>query len=440
MAHRENKKSARIAGLILLFAVPALCFLFVKALRWPAAILAALAGAVLGFMKAVSMDENDGTPGSLVYRLTIFLIRLWQAAKPRPAVHEEKLSEADVPYVMLSNHESFFDFYYLLRLSHPKNPTFLVSEYYCTRPVLRTFARHMGILSKKPFKPELAVPLRISRMLKKGYPVIIFPEGRLSTDGRSNPIVEEGAAFYKRLGVDLVLVKLRGSYYAYPKWRGKRYRSAVSVTVTEVIKKETLCGMSDGELNRKIAETLYGDASRELLCDYPQRDKARNLGNLLYRCADCGALYTTMGRGNELACTVCGSRHTLDRHYNFTDAPYSIQGWYDRIRDMERAELDRLCLEAPVGTLIHGRDGVKDRWETGVCTLTPEAFSYRSEQIAFSVPTEQIPAMAYSCATEFEIYYEGTLYFFYPVEHPRQTVRWALLVDLLTERRREGQN
>ena len=31
------------------------------------------------------------------------------------------------------------------------------------------------------------------------------------------------------------------------------------------------------------------------------------------------------------------------------------------------------------------------------------------------------------------------IYFFYPVEHPRQTVRWALLVDLLTERRRERQ-
>jgi 1-acyl-sn-glycerol-3-phosphate acyltransferase len=354
-------------------------------------------------------------------------------------IREEKLAAAETPYLLLSNHESFFDFYYILQLSHPRNPSFLVSDYYCTRPVLRTLARHMGILSKKPFAPELAVPLRICRMLKKGYPVVIFPEGRLSPDGRSNPIVEEGAAFYKRLGVDLVLVKLRGSYYAYPKWRKKRYRSAVSVTVEEVLKKETLRGMSDEELNRKIAETLYCDASKELLCDYPQRDKARNLGDLLYRCADCGALYATAGRGNELACAACGRRHTLDRHYHFTDAPYSIQGWYDRIRDMERAELDRLSLETAVRTLIHGRDGGKNRRENGVCTLTPDTFSYRSEHIAFSIPMEQIPAMAFSCAAEFDIYYEGTLYFFYPLEHPRQTVRWALLTDLLTERRREEQ-
>lgn len=441
MAHRKEENAARrfrrIAAVVLLAAVLAFCVIFVKALRLPVLILAALAGAAYGYMKAISHDQNDGTPDSPVFGLVTLLIRLWQAGKPRPVLYEEKLTEAEAPYVLLSNHESFFDFFYMLQLSHPKHPCFLISEYYYTRPILRTFARHMGMLPKKIFSPELAVSLRIMRMLKKGYPVIIFPEGRLSPDGRSNPIVEEGAAFYKRLNADLVLVKLRGAYFACPKWRGKRYRSPVTVTVEEVIKKDALRTMSDEDLNRKIADTLYGDASKELLCDYPQRDKARNLGNLLYRCADCGALYTMVGRGNDLLCTACGRRHTLNNQYQFTDAPYSIPGWYGRMRDMERAELESLTLETPVRTLIHGRDGGKNRRETGVCTLTPEALSYRSEQIAFSIPTEQIPGLAFSCGTEFELYYEGELYFFYPLEHPQQTARWALLVDLLAEQRRD---
>lgn len=395
-----------------------------------------LPAAILGRSR---FRKGDETPDSPVYDLIFFLVRLWHGRRPRPLIREEKLREAEAPYVLLANHESFFDFYYLHQLSHPKKPSFLVNEYYCTRPVLKTMAKHAGILSKKLFTPEISSPIRIMRMLKKGYPVVIFPEGRLSPDGRSNPIVEEGAAFFKRLHVDLVLVRLRGAYFAHPKWRKRRYRTPISVTVEEVLKKETLRGMSDEELNRKIAETLYGDASQELLCEYPQHDKALGLGNLLYRCADCGALYSVRGHGNELVCAACGRRHGLDTHYRFPEPPYSIPGWYDRIREMERSELDKLFLETPVRTLIHGANGGRSRRERGVCSLNPEEFRYQSERTTFVIPTEKLPALAYSCGEEFELYHEGELYYFYPERQPQQTARWGLAVDLLSERHRTRQ-
>ena len=193
--------------------------------------------------------------------------------------------------------------------------------------------------------------------------------------------------------------------------------------------------MSGAELDRKIAATLYNDASRDELCLYPQRNKAAGLENLLYRCADCGALYTLESRGDSLVCGACGSGHSLDAHYHFTDAPFSIPGWYDRIRDMERQALDDLSLHTPVQTLIHGANGGKNRREAGECSLTPETFCYRSEQTAFSIPTEKLPALAFSCGEEFELYHEGELYYFYPTQQRQQVARWALAVDLLTERR-----
>ena len=397
---------------------------------------ALLFAAIYLFMERVLFRDCDGTPDSPMYGLIFFLVRLWHGRRPWPVIEEEKLREAEAPYVLLSNHESFFDFYYIHQLSHPRNPSYLVNEYYCTRPVLKTMARRAGILSKKLFTPELSSPIRIMRTLKRGYPVVIFPEGRLSPDGRSNPIVEEGAAFYKRLNADLVLVRLRGAYFADPKWRKRRYRTAVSVTVEEVLKKETLRGMSDEALNRKIAEALYGDASEELLCEYPQPDKACGLGDLLYRCVDCGALYTVRGQGNELVCTACGGRRRLDHRYRFSAEPYTIPGWYARIRDAERASLDSVSLETPVRTLIHGADGGKTRRESGVCRLDAEAFRYCSAQTSFVIPTEKLPALAFSCGQEFELYHEGELYYFYPARQPQQAARWALIVDLLAERRR----
>ena len=397
---------------------------------------ALLFAAIYLFMERVLFRDCDGTPDSPMYGLIFFLVRLWHGRRPWPVIEEEKLREAEAPYVLLSNHESFFDFYYIHQLSHPRNPSYLVNEYYCTRPVLKTMARRAGILSKKLFTPELSSPIRIMRTLKRGYPVVIFPEGRLSPDGRSNPIAEEGAAFYKRLNADLVLVRLRGAYFADPKWRKRRYRTAVSVTVEEVLKKETLRGMSDEALNRKIAEALYGDASEELLCEYPQPDKACGLGDLLYRCVDCGALYTVRGQGNELVCTACGGRRRLDHRYRFSAEPYTIPGWYARIRDAERASLDSVSLETPVRPLIHGADGGKTRRESGVCRLDAEAFRYCSAQTSFVIPTEKLPALAFSCGQEFELYHEGELYYFYPARQPQQAARWALIVDLLAERRR----
>ncbi|MBR0040369.1 MAG: 1-acyl-sn-glycerol-3-phosphate acyltransferase [Oscillospiraceae bacterium] len=397
-----------------------------------------LAAALFSLAARFIFRKNDGTPDSPVYALIFFLVRLWHGRRPRPEIRDERLGEAEPPYILLANHESFFDFYYIHQMAHPRNPTFLVNEFYTTRPVLKTLSRRAGILSKKLFTTELSSPVRIMRTLKDGHSVVIFPEGRLSPDGRSNPIVEEGGAFYKRMNADIVLVKINGAYFADPKWRKKRFRSSISVTVEDVIKKETLASMPADELNEKIASTLWNDASENVICRYPQQDKAAGLETILYRCADCGALYTIMSEGNRLVCSACGTVHALDEQYRFTEAPFMIGAWYDRIREAEEKELDTLSLHCSVRTLIHGKDGGKNRKEKGECFLTPETFTYRSESGEFSIPTEKLPALAFSCATEFELYHDGELYYFYPETQPQQTARWGLAVDLLTERRRKN--
>ena len=387
------------------------------------------------FINKFILKEYDGTPDSPVYALVFAIVRLWHGRRPKPVIDDEKLKEAEVPYILLSNHESFFDFYYIYQMRHPRNPTFLVNEYYCTRPVLKSMAKKAGILSKKLFTPELSYPIRIKHTLKRGYPIVIFPEGRLSPDGRTNPIVEEGAAFYKRMGADLVLVKISGAYYTYPKWRRTRYRNSINVSVQEVINKDALNAMSDEELNAKIYETLYNDASENTEFVYKAKNKAEGLENLLYRCHSCGSLYTVESAGNDIRCTACGRKHTIDDSYRFTDEPFTIPAWYDAIKEMERKDLESVRLETAVRTVIHGAGGGPTRKETGVCRFDRDSFSYTSENVSFSIPAEKIPALAFSCGEEFELYYENEQYYFYPEEERRQVARWGLLADLFFEER-----
>jgi len=393
---------------------------------------------ILLFIRRFCFDGTEGTPDSLMYMLIFVIVRLWLGKKQRPVIDDRLLAGVEAPYIMLVNHESFEDFYYISQMAHPRNPTYLVNEYYTTRPVLKTMAKRGGILSKKLFTHDMVTGVRLMRMVRKGYPVVIFPEGRLSPDGRSNPIVESGARLFRKLNADLVLVRIDGAYYAHPKWRKKTFRSDIRVTVRRVLRAAELKEMTDAQIDEAIAAALWNDASGRTEAAYPQKDKAVGLETLLYRCADCGALYTTEGVGNALVCRACGARHELDDSYHFTDAPGSIPGYYDVLRRMEAAELDTLSLRAPVHTRIFGEDG-RTRREEGECTLDTESFCYRSASGGFAIPTERLPALAFSCGEEFELYHDGELHYFYPAEEPNQAARWALAVDLLAARRRDAQ-
>ena len=403
-----------------------------------AALAAALFVLIFVVIRRFCFRGAEETPDSMMYALIFLIVRLWQGQRCRVEAQEALLKEAEAPYIMLANHESFFDFYYLSQLSHPRNPSYLVNEFYCTRPVLRRMAKPGGILSKKLFTPDMGTAAGLLRMTRKGYPVVIFPEGRLSPDGRSNPIVEPGGALYQRLGVDLVLTRISGAYFANPKWRPRGYRCKVRAEVVRVVKGDELRAMDASEIDALIADTLRSDASAVCVDRYRQRDKAKGLHNLLYRCADCGALYTTRGEGNTLSCAACGARHTLDETYRFSDDAVSIPAYYDRIRALERAGLDGVALSAAVETKVFGASGRVVKRERGTCTLTPAGFAYRSETEDFTVPMDRLPALCFSCGQEFELYHDGLLHYFYPLAQRQQVARWGLLVDLFAEERRDN--
>ena len=80
------------------------------------------------------------------------------------------------------------------------------------------------------------------------------------------------------------------------------------------------------------------------------------------------------------------------------------------------------------------------RREHGICTLDANGFGYRGDRTSFSIPLRDLPALPFSCNAEFETYYNGDLYYFYPTENPRQVVRWALLVDRMKEMQHETQD
>lgn len=402
------------------------------------ALLAVLLFAILFlFLNKIYFKENDGTPDSVIYSAFFRFAHAVRRRRQRLHVDDTLLRDVKPPYIVLINHESFYDFYYVKQLLAAVNPAYVVNRHYISMPVIRTLAKKAGFIPKRLFRTDTVTPVKILRAIKGGYPVVIFPEGRLSLTGSAYPIVEKSASFYQKLGVDLVLAKISGAYFAKPKWRKRFYRSDISISVARVIPAAEAKAMTEAELNAQIESTLFYCESETHPNIYRQKDKAKGLENILYRCADCGALYSTLGKGNELRCSACGAKYLLDERYRFTNAPFTIDAYYDRIKALERETLPGFRLEANVMTVIYHDKGRYKTRGRGVCTLSEAGFTYRSARESFTIGFDALPALPFSCNEEFEVYHNDDLYYFYPDTDRRQVARWALLVDLMKEKRDE---
>lgn len=391
------------------------------------------------FLDRVYFKENDKTPDSVLYSFFFRVAELLRKRRQRLILDDSALKELTPPYVILANHCSFYDFYYVKKLLGARNPAYVINRHFMSAPILRDLGHKASFIPKRLFNVDFTTPMSIMRMIRKGYSVMIFPEGRLSITGRNYPLTEKTGSFYKKIGVDVAIVKIKGAFFANPKWRRRFYKSDISLGVERVITKDELAAMTAEEVDEAIISAISYDESLDSKPIWKQRDKAEGLENVLYRCIDCGALYTTRGEGNDFVCTACGKVHHIDESYRFTDEPYTIGEYYERMAGIEKKELEDpdFRLETDVTAVIYSEKGRFKRKLSGVCTLTKEGLTFASKEETFTIDGSLLPALPFSCNKEFEAYHDDKLYYFYPVETRRQVARWALFADLMEESRHE---
>ena len=125
----------------------------------------------------------------------------------------------------------------------------------------------------------------------------------------------------------------------------------------------------------------------------------------------------------------------MNERYVFDDGS-RISDLYGKITEDERKEAENVKISTNVRTKVFVKGKVKRRGK-GFCRNNKNEFRFTSDDEEFTIKTENIPALAFSCNDEFELYHGEELYYFYPCENKRQTARWALLADIFAEARDE---
>ena len=152
--------------------------------------------------------------------------------------------------------------------------------------------------------------LGVLRRLKKGFNVIVFPEGNRTFNGTTADIVESTAKLARISGAKLVTHRFRGGYLTCPRWGAPNYRRGLLTgEVVREFSPEELKAMKPAEIAGVIRTDIYENAyetQAEWKIPYKGKNLAKNIERVLCICPSCRRLGTLESHGNSVSCRSCG--------------------------------------------------------------------------------------------------------------------------------------
>lgn len=312
-----------------------------------------------------------------------WLLALPEAIHIVRKIHKVNMEQFKSPYLILGNHNSFFDFKVLTKAIFPHPSTYVVAIDGFIG--LEKLMRKVGCFDKRKFVNDIVLVRHIAYSLKKlGVNCTIYPEARYSLVGTTAILPESLGKMIKMLKMPVVTLITNGNHLRQPLWNQSHKRKLkTEATMTGLFSLEQIEKMSVDEINAKLKEAFFYDdfayqkANKISITD-PHR--AEGLEHVLYRCPTCGAEFMMESDHDRLWCNHChkeyimseyGELLAVDGANTFTHIP----DWYEWEREMVRQEIikGKYYIDIPVvidslpsangfyrfgeGMLTHGEDG-----------------------------------------------------------------------------------
>lgn len=251
------------------------------------------------------------------------------------------------PYILLSNHMYFIDFELGAMGTFPHRVNNVVSiDGYYRRPWLMEL---IGAICTRKFTMDLHLVKSISRVLKRGDILCMYPEARYSPCGVTSYLPESLGKLIRLNKVPVVVAIHHGNYLHSPFWNFRKKRKApMHTTFTQILTAEQVKSMSVDEINAAIhAAFAYDDYRYQkengILVTEPFR--AEGLHKVLYHCPNCNTESKMDSKESELFCTACGKRWNLNEdgsltaHSGETEFPH-IPDWFNWEREQVTQQIE----------------------------------------------------------------------------------------------------
>ena len=353
------------------------------------------------------------------------------------------------PFLVISNHSTMLDFLFVMLPFYPRRINAVTSNRYFFKRPLSKILPVMGCIPKSQFEPDVLSIRKVKTVLNRGGSILLFPEGRCSTDGSFAGIHRSTGKLVKNLNVPVVSCYIDGAYTCVPHWRKGIRLGRVRVSMANLFSAEEIQSLSVEEINEAIITRLRGEdnaRSGKPIRTFTSRRLAEGLEKILYWCPKCGKELTMTTKGNQLQCSACGNSAVMDNRGRLTAlsgsvAPESIHSWYaeqaNQISKWLREDMEPLKI--PVSVHVTGskyRDGAITTG-SGVLRVDPSGFTFvgklGGEDCEVFFPVETVPALPFEYNDNFQIFSTGNIYRFSP-DDPRRSAMYALLGEVAHQR------
>jgi len=306
--------------------------------------------------------------------------------KHKPIITKEGIDGLKPPYLLLGNHNAFFDMNVSAFATFPHFGNYVVAiDGFIGRESL---LRNIGCICKRKFTNDVSMIRNIQHIIKKKGVVAIYPEARYSLCGTTAPLPESLGKLCKMLGVPVVTIICNGHHINHPFWNTRHERGVQHTTahMKLLFSKEQLENLSVNEINSVlVSEFQYDDFKWQydnkikIDCE----DRAVGLEKILYQCPACKKEFKMISLGTKIKCTACNKTWTmteygrLEADFGNTEFPH-IPDWYEWERENVKKEVAEGSYSSgllPVkieslpnakgyidlgeGTLIHDMNGFK---------------------------------------------------------------------------------
>lgn len=251
------------------------------------------------------------------------------------------------PYMLLSNHMYFVDFELAAMGTFPHRVNNVVSiDGYYRRPWLMEL---IGAIGTRKFTLDLHLIKSISKVLKRGDVLCMYPEARYSPCGTLSYLPESLGKLIRMNKVPVVAVVHHGNYLSSPFWNYRKKRKVpLHTTMTQILTAEQVKSMSVEEINETVKKALWYDdyqyqKENGILVTEPFR--AEGLHKVLYQCPHCKKESVMDSKGTEIFCKACGKRWNLNEDGTLSalegETEFShVPDWFEWERTQVREQIE----------------------------------------------------------------------------------------------------
>jgi len=276
----------------------------------------------------------------------------WVLALPETLITRLKIKKHGMksikkkPYLLLCNHNSFFDFKLATRAIFPRSANYIVAvDGFINREKIM---RDVGCIGKRKFVPDPSLIKQINHSINVNKSIcILYPEARYSLIGTTAILPDSIGKMIKKYRFPIVTLIAHGHHLHQPIWNLRKHRVKVKADMTYLLSPEEIDDLSVSEINARIKEAFqYNDYQYQLdeMIQIKDNHRADNLHKVLYKCPHCLDETSMTSKDTILKCETCQNTYDVDEYNQLKNIDGEskftfIPDWFEWQRKMVKDEV-----------------------------------------------------------------------------------------------------